>query len=286
MVSASTQKRGNRGASTHLDGGEPIFDRWEVTGFESIELLRGWRVTQEYPRHWHEEIYLCAILSGTSWLDCRESPLLVRRGALAVVAPGDIHANWKTECSFRCLLMNFDALRNAVEQFIEGNIGQLSFRSGLIEDQRTRAGFLRVHRSLQEDEPGLERDDRLFSFLHDLAVRHGTGSVPAPHVGNEDFSVRRTKTFLDEHYAERVPLHELARLTGLSAYHLHRSFRRKIGMPPHEYQLQLRVMKAKSLLRQGQSISETASLVGFVDQSHFTRHFKRLEGVTPGMFVR
>jgi AraC-like DNA-binding protein len=110
-------------------------------------------------------------------------------------------------------------------------------------------------------------------------------AIPVPRNGNEDFAIRRTKRFLDEHYAERVSLHELARLVGLSAYHLNRTFRRKIGMPPHEYQVQVRIIKAKSFLRLGRSISETVSLVGFVDQSHFTRHFKRSVGVTPGKFL-
>jgi AraC-like DNA-binding protein len=182
--------------------------------------------------------------------------------------------------------MEFHALQNTVEQFVERNIPELGFRSGLIEDRRTIGGFLKVHRSLEDDEPDVGRDDSAFSFLHELAIRHGTASIPPARNGNEDFAVRRTKQFLDERYAERVSLHELVRLTGLSAYHLNRSFCRKIGMPPHEYQVQVRIMKAKSFLRLGRSISETASLVGFVDQSHFTRHFKRSVGVTPGKFLR
>lgn len=265
---------------------EPSVDRWRVTGFETLDLLRGLHTTEEYPRHWHEEIYLCATLGGASYLDCQGTSLHVRPGTLAMIAPGDIHANRKITCSFRCLLMGFEALQNAVEQFAERNIRGLSFRSSLIQDQRTLDSFLRVHCSLEEDEPDLGRDDIAFSFLHELAVRHGTASLPLPPIENEDFAIRRTKRFLDEHYAERVSLHELARLMGLSAYHLNRSFRRKIGMPPHEYQVQVRILKAKAFLRLGRSISETASLVGFVDQSHFTRHFKRFVGVTPGRFLR
>jgi AraC-like DNA-binding protein len=182
--------------------------------------------------------------------------------------------------------MEFRALQNAVEQFVERNIPGLGFRSALIEDQRTVGRFLKVHSSLEDDEPGLRRDDFVFSFLHELAVRDGTPSLPLPRNGNENLAVRRTKHFLDEHYAERVSLHELARWTRLSACHLNRSFRRKIGMPPHEYQVQVRILKAKALLRLGRSLSETAALVGFVDQSHFTRHFKRSVGVTPGKFLR
>jgi AraC-like DNA-binding protein len=277
----------NKGAGQpDLRDSEGIVDRWRVAGFEAIELLRGLDVTQEYPRHWHDEIYLCATLDGTSHLDCLGRSLLTPRGTLAMVAPGDVHANRKIGCSFRCIFMDFRGLQNAVEQFVERNIHELSFRSGLIENQRTIGRFLKVHRSLEDDEPDLGRDGFAFSFLHEFAVRHSTASIPVPRNGNEGFAVQRTKQFLDEHYAERVSLRELARLMGLSAYHLNRSFCRKIGMPPHEYQVQVRIMKAKSFMRLGRSISETASLVGFVDQSHFTRHFKRYVGVTPGKFLQ
>lgn len=265
---------------------KPSRDRWRARGFESIELIHGAKVTAEYPRHWHDEIYVCATLGGTSYLECRGASLHVRPGVLAVVAPGDVHANQKRACTFRCILMDFCALQNLVERFLERSLPGLSFRSGLIENQRTLYSFLKVHRALEEDQPSLARDDATFSFAHDLAVRHGFPGAPSPHDSNEDFAVHRTRRFLDEHYDQRVSLHDLARLMRLSAYHLNRSFRRKIGMPPHEYQLQVRIMKAKSFLRLGRSISETASLVGFVDQSHFTRHFKRSVGVTPGQFPK
>jgi AraC-like DNA-binding protein len=285
-VRADRQNRKNGAAPSGLREREPSADRWRVAGFEAIELLRGCHVNQEYPRHWHEEIYLCATLGGSSYLDCRGTSLLARPGTLALVAPGDIHANRKIACSFRCVLMEFGALQNAMEQFLERSIPELDFRSGLIEDQHTIARFLKVHRSLEEDEPGLGRDDFAISFLHQLCVRHGTASLPLPPNGNENLAVRQTKRFLDEHFAERVSLHELARCMGLSAYHLHRSFQRRIGMPPHEYQIQVRIIKAKAFLRLGRSLSETAALVGFVDQSHLTRHFKRSVGVTPGKFLR
>jgi AraC-like DNA-binding protein len=285
-VRANQQNRKKGAAQSDLSDSEQIVERRRVEGFEAIELLRGVDVTQEYPRHWHEEVYLCATLGGTSYLDCRGTSLLTRPGTLAMVAPGDIHANRKIGCSFRCIFMEFRALQNAVEQFMDRNVHELSFRTGLIEDQRTRRRFLTVHHSLEDDEPGLGRDDFAFSFLHELAVRHSTASIPLPRNGNEDFAVRRTKQLLDERYAERLSLHELARLMELCAYHLNRSFCQKVGMPPHEYQVQVRIMKAKSFLRLGRSISETALLVGFVDQSHFTRHFKRFVGVTPGKFLR
>ena len=283
MAHADTDSRKHSAAPLPHSSSER---RWRAPGFSSIELLRGSRITTEYPRHWHDEVYLSATLSGTSHLDCLGSSLHTRPGTLAIVAPGEVHANRKIACNFRCAFIEFHALRTALEQFIERSIHAFAFRSGLVEDQHTLGSFLRVHQSLEDFEPGLQTDHSALSFFHQLAVRHGTADIPLARDGDEGLAVRRTRLFLDEHYADRVSLHQLASLTGLSAYHLNRSFRRKVGIPPHEYQLQVRLMKAKSFLRLGRSISETASLVGFVDQSHFSRHFKRCLGVTPGKFLR
>jgi AraC-like DNA-binding protein len=265
---------------------EPALRRWRALAFPLIELVHGRNVTQEYPRHWHEELYLSATLCGTSVLDCQAASLPTPCGTLALVAPGEVHANRKVACDFRCLFLDCQALRNAVEQYVEHRLPDLAFRSGVIDDPRGVASFLRAHRSLEKGRSEAGRDDLVLPFLHELAVRHSTARIPPSRAVAEDLAVRRTKEFLDERYAECIPLRQLARLTGLSAYHLNRSFRRRIGIPPHEYQLQVRILKSKSLLRLGRSISETAFLVGFADQSHFTRHFKRFVGVTPGRFLR
>ncbi len=201
-----------------------------------------------------------------------------------MVPSGEVHANRKFECTFRCIFMEFKPLQLAAEQFLEKSIPGLNFRTTLINDGRTLASFLRLHRSLEKRSTRLGRDHALMVFLHRLLARHSTACIPLPQEGNEDSAVLRSKKFLDDHYADRVTLHELARLTGLSPYHLNRSFCRKIGIPPHAYQLQMRIARAKSELRRGTSIARVALTTGFADQSHFTRVFKRLEGDTPAQF--
>jgi AraC-like DNA-binding protein len=62
-------------------------------------------------------------------------------------------------------------------------------------------------------------------------------------------------------------------------------FTRQTGMPPHSYQTQLRINHAKVLLRDGHSLAEIASITGFADQSHLTRHFHRYVGVSPGRYA-
>jgi AraC-like DNA-binding protein len=72
----------------------------------------------------------------------------------------------------------------------------------------------------------------------------------------------------------------------MSAYHLSRVFRRRVGLPPHAYQTQVRIAHAKHLIAAGVPIPQAAQQVGFFDQSHLAYHFRRLLGYTPGAYLR
>jgi AraC-like DNA-binding protein len=99
-------------------------------------------------------------------------------------------------------------------------------------------------------------------------------------------AIERAKHYLHDKFNESVSLDELAALTRLSRFHLVRAFALDTGIPPHAYQLTLRIERACVLLRAGVTAAETATQVGFADQSHFTRHFKRIRRITPGRYAR
>ena len=79
---------------------------------------------------------------------------------------------------------------------------------------------------------------------------------------------------------------QLAAVVRLNPYHFARQFKAATGLPPHQYAILRRVERAKQFLHAGTdlSLAEVALDSGFSDQSQFSRHFKRLVGVTPGQF--
>jgi AraC family transcriptional regulator len=92
--------------------------------------------------------------------------------------------------------------------------------------------------------------------------------------------------YIEEHLDASPTLGQMGAVTRLSPYHFARQFKAATGLPPHQYVIMRRVERAKQLLQAGTdlSLAEVAAHAGFSDQSQFSRHFKRLVGVTPGQF--
>jgi AraC-like DNA-binding protein len=90
---------------------------------------------------------------------------------------------------------------------------------------------------------------------------------------------------LEQRFREPVPLSELVESCGLSATQIHRLFQRLLRMSPTEYLLALRLQEAKRLLVTSEEPVSTIALgTGFFDQSHFTKRFRKVTGMTPTQF--
>lgn len=101
-----------------------------------------------------------------------------------------------------------------------------------------------------------------------------------------DQAVKAVETYLQENYARAFTLDDLAELTGYNKHYLRTLFKKHFGLSPHAYQRQLRLDHAKQLLKQGLSAAEVASQVGFADQSHLNRQFKKRFNMTAGEYQR
>jgi AraC-like DNA-binding protein len=99
-------------------------------------------------------------------------------------------------------------------------------------------------------------------------------------------AVKRARDFLLARVAAAPTLEELSEAVGSNRFVLLRQFRRAFGVPPHAFVVRARVEQSRSLLARGADVAEVAQVLGFADQSHFTRAFKSIVGITPGAYRR
>jgi AraC-like DNA-binding protein len=261
---------------------------WRLADFPGLELRRGIAVSQPYPKHWHEEFHFCLIQAGgRGSLHYRGARHITPAGSLFIVHPGEVHSNepeQNSTCTFRNLYVAPDLVCCAATELATRTRTLPFFATTTLFDRAAIKLYLQLHESLELGAAKLEQEELLLGFLTTLIARYATPHCKPAEPGCERAGVNRVRAYLTDNLVENVSLEMLAAIARLSPFHLNRVFSREFGMPPHAFQTQLRVARAQSLLRQGASITQAALEVGFVDQSHFTRHFRRLVGITPGHY--
>jgi len=160
------------------------------------------------------------------------------------------------------------------------------FASAVVGDETLAHLLARFHRAVADSSPRLATESLLLSALTHLIIRHADDPHAPRRVGRERRATGRARAYLEANFARNVSLSELSALVGLSRYHLARAFTREAGMPPHLYLEAVRIRRARELLERPVSIAETALAVGYADQAHLTRRFKRQLGITPGQYAR
>jgi AraC-like DNA-binding protein len=158
-----------------------------------------------------------------------------------------------------------------------------SFRELVIHDPDLAVRIHTLFQSVEQDGSRLALDTGLIDVLSCLTVRHGREQPPAKQ-GSARREVERARVLLHDESHRSVTLDELAKVAGLSRYHLLREFRRAFGLTPHIYHRNLRIDRARQLLARGWPISRVVTATGFSDQSHLNRRFRQLVGVTPGQY--
>jgi AraC-like DNA-binding protein len=183
-----------------------------------------------------------------------------------------------------------DFLSSEAEEICLVKLNWIGFHSKIRRLQRHER-TKKAHRGRTEmPELGLQRDASEWG-----APQRGWPAVtpPAAHptVLDDDTHVhlsepvRSALQHMSRYFASPITLKDLSKVNNQTPSQMIRAFRKELGITPHAWLIRLRVERGTALLERGESIASVASEVGFVDQTHFTRHFKRVHGETPARFL-
>lgn len=195
-------------------------------------------------------------------------------GSVIVFSPGDVHRELRREGPIRYQLIHISGPR---ARELEALQVRACFAA---EDPRGQP----LHRLHDAVAAGADAFTLECALAETIAAMAGMPEVRDVRL-QPTRPVRRALELMRAQLAGPLSLDELARHAGLDKFHLCRAFRAQIGMPPHAYLTQLRIVRAKALLSAGARPKDIAPQVGLYDQSQLNRHFRRLVGMTPGQFL-
>ncbi len=252
-------------------------------GLAGVEALQADFVTHAYRRHSHPTWTVAMMDRGAARFELDDSEQVACHGELFILEPDAVHTGVPAvPGGWAYKVLYLDPVHIGV--WTDDGVLPRATRRVVFQDASLRAALASAHRALAERSTELAVDMAVLAAVTALGP-HLRPEPPPTRTRPEHAAVRRAQTHLQEHWAETVTLAELAERARLSPFELARTFRAQVGLPPHAYQLDLRIARARELLAQGEPAAQVAATCGFCDQAHLTRVFRRAVGVSPGRYV-
>ncbi|CCN80950.1 putative Cupin domain fused with AraC-type DNA-binding domain-containing protein [Vibrio nigripulchritudo SFn27] len=250
-----------------------------------LELLEASYEKQNFSCHSHEGYTIGVIETGAQRFYRSGGNHVAPSESIILVNADELHnGHSATEGGWSYQAMY--PLPEHFEQIGRSFCGAPYFPAPVVYDPELASRFRQLFSVLKSDSTRLYRETALYEALMKLVIRHGKNEPNMSDMASAKRNIQRAKEFLDDLPQADVSLEELASIASLSPYHFAREFKKTYGIPPHAYQVQVRLRLAKKWMLSGMKIMDVAHDLGFHDQSHFHRHFKSAMGITPSQFAK
>lgn len=229
--------------------------------------------------HCHAQFAIGVIENGTSAVSCQKRNFLVDSQHIVFFPPKVMHhcnpqniSVWK----FKMLYIEKSWMETVFGSNIPSAVIIKRLSAMDVDTVKKIFLFLKSPADVSAKKCTLILLLNLIFTLANTAIYENT--IPMSKVATE------LKNYLENNYWQNVSLAEMTALINKTNFQLIRLFNRSYGLSPHAYLTQLRIARAKEMLKAGLTINNVALSLGFYDQSHFARAFKQYVGVTPLMY--
>ncbi|WP_167160488.1 AraC family transcriptional regulator [Streptomyces sp. MBT27] len=259
---------------------EQEISAWRPRVAGVVEVFHARFTEHSYPMHVHDSWTLLIVDDGAVRYDLDRQEHGTP-GHVVTLLPPDVPHNGSPATA--------DGFRKRVVYLDRAQLGDSLIAPAVdgpdLVDSVLRRRVGQLHTALAHRGEELEAESRLALIAERLRGHlrpRFEGGTPAP--GGS--IARSLRELLDARVVDGVTLEEAAGLVHAHPTHLVRAFTAEFGIAPHQYLTARRVDRARGLLLEGRPPSEVARATGFYDQSHLTRHFKRVVGTAPGRYAR
>nr|WP_238419457.1 AraC family transcriptional regulator [Streptomyces taklimakanensis] len=260
---------------------------WRYDRLPDTDLLRARYVRHAFSPHAHDGYVIAAVTGGVEEVGLPQGVLRAGAGSVVMINPEVAHTARAGAAEGWAYATLYPSVRTVAAIAAETTSlrGTVGFAESLVSDPEATRLVTEVHRAAEQGD-ALTADTLLRVAVTRLLRLYG-GPLPTRTVRTAGArNAARARELLLERMTDPPTLEELATELGTGPFSLLRAFRERYGMPPHAWLTSARVHRARSLLEEGVPPAEVAVAVGFADQPHLGRHFRRVVGVPPGAYQR
>ena len=234
-----------------------------------------------YSTHSHDEFSFGVVDYGSAKYKNLQHSYQIQAGVTVTINPSEApsctpdQGKW----SYRMLFVNTQWVGELQREFLpQQSMDYVPFEQHLLSDTGNYQRFSQLYETLLVETDPLQAEGLLIEYCTQLF----TGQTMQTPTTQTNLSL--VQQMIMDQLGSALSLNDFCQLVNMSPYHLIRCFKQNYGQSPHAYQLDQRIKRARTLLKEGMSLSTIANLLGFADQSHFQRNFKKRTALTPKQY--
>ena len=263
-----------------IDNEPAVF--WRHPRFEEIGFLKASFTRHRYDLHTHPTYVFGVVTRGVERLRAGRRSYAAPTGSIIIVNPEEVHdgeAGSEAGWTYRTCYPTQSFMARTMQEL--GVRGLPAFGRVVMSDRRLVESFLVAHAAAEADDL-VEAETSLLEFVRVLVSQCTDARLDeAPFSAGPAGDYRE---LVDASLSRTLDLGVLARSLGVTRFQVIRNFKRFTGLTPGAYIRMRRLQLATALIEKGADLSEAATAAGFADQSHLTRTFRKVRGITPNMY--
>ncbi|MDX3878172.1 AraC family transcriptional regulator [Achromobacter denitrificans] len=265
-----------------MSPGQFVMHRSALAGVQAVAA----HSRHAFARHTHEQFGIGVIRQGAQVSHSGRGQVQAGPGHVITVNPGEVHDGAPLGDGVRAwqmLYLDPEVVADAADALRAGGRAY-EFEHPAQDHPALARDVLALYAQATAGAAPLACDALLLRILARAGAPLPDAGQRAPRAVPD--AIRHARGLIDDDPAAALSLADLAAASGLSRYQVLRAFTRATGLTPHAYQVQRRLLLARSLIRGGTALAEAAAAGGFADQSHMTRLFVRAYGLSPGRYAQ
>lgn len=257
--------------------------------FPGVEAISGQYIGNDFRRHIHKTYIIGIVEKGIRVITSSAGATQISENEIFIINPGQVHScacESQSGVSYNILSVSPQTLQSIVSQISEKPSRTPWFNKIRHRDGALSKKFMDLFKIIKNPESKIQMESSTYSFLARLLISFSESTPLTYKLGEQKESIERVCYHIRQNFTEDLSLSQLAAIACLSKFHFQREFIKKIGITPHEYLCDCRIGESKRMLLKSENIADIAVQLGFYDQSHFSRIFKKSVGVPPGRFSK
>ncbi|MEO9967696.1 MAG: AraC family transcriptional regulator [Reichenbachiella sp.] len=237
----------------------------------------------QYPKHFHDHFTVQWVEFGINDGFTESHTYKIGCESVLIINPGELHAGRSLEkkpLKFHSIRIEPDFFSSFCQKNEINLNSDIRFRNHPLVDpvlQSKVSSFVFLLNMSRTH----EAESMLTEWLTELIVKQTSLDIKFSNQSTKKLT--SVREFIYDNFQKNLTLDQMAEISCLSPFYFSRQFKNQYGLTPFQYLRNVRVEKAKEVLK-AKSISQTALEVGFFDHSHFLRNFKKIEGTTPSQY--